>query len=55
MTMDRSYLNWGDGFSVCCWDAPSKEALEDLFKKAGTDFEKMFAVREHAVEQLVGS
>jgi len=48
MTMDRAYSNPGEGFVCCCWNAPSKDALEDLFKKAGAPFESMLEVSEFA-------
>ena len=41
MTFERSFMNWDEGVGVCCWDAPSKEALAELFEKSGTPFEKM--------------
>lgn len=47
MSMERSYLNFDEGFGLCCWNAPSKDALAALFEKAGTPFEKMIAVEEH--------
>jgi hypothetical protein len=53
MSMDRAYLNWEGGHTVCCWNAPSVEALEKLFKDAETPFERMFSVEEHASEALV--
>ncbi|MHC4601492.1 MAG: nickel-binding protein [Planctomycetota bacterium] len=55
MSMDRSYLNFDDGFGLCIWDAPSQEALGELFKKAGTPFEKMIAVQEHLAEHLTNA
>lgn len=33
--MDRAYLNAEEGLAVCCWDAPGKDKIEDLFQKAG--------------------
>ena len=53
MTMDRAYLNVDEGFGMCCWDAPSVDALKALFEKAGTPFERMLAVEEHVTEALV--
>ena len=53
MSMDRAYLNWEGGNTVCCWNAPSVEALEELFKKVGTPFAKMFAVQEEHQEALM--
>jgi hypothetical protein len=48
MTMDRAYTNSGEGFTVCCWNAPDQKALEGLFQKAGVKFTKMFPVEEMA-------
>ena len=50
MTMDRAYANKGEGFTVCCWNAPSVKDLETLFAKAGAKFAKMFPVEEMAGE-----
>ena len=46
-------MNWNEGVGVCCWEAPSREALEALFEKAGTPFDEMIAVEEHVAETLV--
>jgi hypothetical protein len=46
MTMERAYANAGEGFAVCCWNAPDQKALEELFKKAGVKFKKLFPVEE---------
>jgi len=51
--MDRAYVNMDEGMALCCWSAPSKEALEELFTKAGTAFETMTEVEEHANEAFV--
>jgi hypothetical protein len=53
LKFDRSYNNWEEGVGVCCWEAPSKEALEELFNRAGTPFERMIEVEEHVAETLV--
>jgi len=50
MTLDRAYLNTDEGLAVCCWNAPSKEAIEELFNNSGVKFEKITAVEEHAAE-----
>lgn len=46
-------MNWEEGVGVCCWKAPSKEKLEELFAQANTPFEKIVAVEEHVEETLV--
>jgi len=48
MTMDRAYSNPDEGFVCCCWNAPSRNALENLFRKAGVPFESMREVSEFA-------
>lgn len=50
MTMDRAYVNPDDGFVCCCWNAPSKEALEGLFNAARTPFQTMLPVTEFGSE-----
>jgi hypothetical protein len=46
MTMERAFVNREEGFACCCWSADSREALESLFRTAGTSFEKMIEVEE---------
>ena len=53
MHFERSFMNWDMGFGVCCWNAPSQEKLEELFKKANTPFTEMIPVEEHVEESLV--
>ncbi|MEW6744953.1 MAG: nickel-binding protein [Planctomycetota bacterium] len=48
MVFERSYVNWDEGMGVCCWNAPSKEKLTELFKKAGTPFSTIVPVEEFA-------
>ena len=45
-------MNWQDGFGACCWEAPSKEKLEALFKKNKTPSASIVAVEEHLAESL---
>ena len=52
MKFERSFINWDEGVGVCCWNAPSKEELESLFKKAEAPFEKMVPVEEHEAQSL---
>jgi hypothetical protein len=53
VVFERSFMNWEEGFGACCWTAPSREKLEEMFNKAGTPFEKMIPVEEHAEATLV--
>ncbi len=48
MTMDRSYINPQEGFACCCWEAPSRESLAELFSKAGALFDSMIQVTEYS-------
>jgi hypothetical protein len=52
LEFQRSYMNWDEGVGVCCWRAPSQDALEALFQKVGTPFESMIAVEEHVAASL---
>ena len=53
MTFERSFMNWERGLGVCCWNAPSQEKLEGLFRKAGTPFTEMIPVEEHVAGSLL--
>ena len=53
MTFERSFVNWEKGVGVCCWDAPSQEKLEALFRDAGKPFETVIPVEEHAADSLL--
>jgi hypothetical protein len=46
MKMDRAYINYDEGLACCCWEAPCKDDLKQLFIKARTPFEKMIQVEE---------
>ncbi len=48
MVFERSYLNWEEGVGICCWDAPSKEALAALFDEVGTPYVSMVEVEVYA-------
>ena len=47
MTFERSYMNWKEGFGICCWDASSRDELAQLFDKTKVPFEEMIPVEEH--------
>ena len=53
MTFERSYMNWEEGLGICCWSADSKDDLAKLFEKAGTPYDKIIPVEEHAAETLL--
>lgn len=52
MTFERSFMNWEEGVGVCCWNAPSKEKLLEMFEKTSTPYEKIVPVEEHVAESL---
>jgi hypothetical protein len=33
--MDRAYVDNMTNQAICCWTAPDKKTIEELFKKAG--------------------
>lgn len=53
MTFERSFVNWKEGFCLCCWNAPSAEALRDLFERTGVPFDRILQVEEHGSATLV--
>jgi hypothetical protein len=34
LKMDRAYIDKESGQAMCCWSAPDRTAIEELFKKA---------------------
>lgn len=32
--MDRAYIDETNGQAICCWSAPDRKSIEDLFAKA---------------------
>jgi hypothetical protein len=32
--MDKAYIDENAGQAICCWEAPDKKTLEELFTKA---------------------
>jgi hypothetical protein len=34
LKMDRAYVDETGGQAICCWSAPDRKAVEDLFTKA---------------------
>ncbi len=33
--MDNAYIDESKAQAVCCWNAPDRSSVEDLFSKAG--------------------
>lgn len=44
--MDNAYIDAAAGQAICCWDAPDRKAVEDLFSRAKLQPE---SIREVAV------
>ncbi|MBM3323815.1 hypothetical protein FJY69_10115 [candidate division WOR-3 bacterium] len=44
LTMDWAYVDNSTNQPICCWDAPDRKAIEDLFSRAGQDPESIRAV-----------
>jgi hypothetical protein len=44
--MERAFLNYKEGRAVCCWSAPSRKHIEELFKTAGAKYESISEVEE---------
>lgn len=47
LKMDRSYIDIQNSQAICCWIAPSRKAVEDLFKKAKIPTELILEVTIH--------
>lgn len=48
MVFERSFVNWSEGLGICCWSAPSKAELAQLFDEVGTPYESIVEVEEYA-------
>ncbi|MFH1862400.1 MAG: nickel-binding protein [bacterium] len=46
LKMDRAYLDAESGRVTCCWNAPDRQQVVDLFKRAGVVFETITQVEE---------
>lgn len=47
----KAYVNYEEGFACCCWDAPSKSDLRQLFMKSGAPFDRIIEVEEITPER----
>jgi len=47
LKMDRSYIDTQDNRAICCWIAPNRSAVEELFKKAKITIESIREVIIH--------
>ena len=44
--MDNAYIDENKAQAVCCWNAPDKSSVEDLFSKAGVATQEIQEVVE---------
>ena len=45
LTMEWAYVDMATNQPLCCWDAPTREAIEELFKLAEQPTETIREVR----------
>ena len=41
LKMDKAYIDETTGQAICCWSAPDKKSVEDLFAKAQVETESI--------------
>lgn len=46
LQMERAYVDSESGKTICCWDAPGRQPMVELFKRAGVVFETIAPVTE---------
>lgn len=51
--MERAYVDQETGKVSCCWTAPDRQQVADLFKKAGVVFESITMVEEATERDFV--
>ena len=45
LTMQWAYVDTATNQPLCCWSAPDRRAIEDLFRRAGQETESVRGVR----------
>ncbi len=40
-TMDWAYVDRATNQPICCWDAPDRKTVEDMFQRAGQQVESL--------------
>jgi len=45
--MERSYIDEANGQAICCWNAPDRKSVENLFSRAGVSPESIREVVEY--------
>jgi hypothetical protein len=44
LKMDWAYVDEATNQPICCWDGPDRQAVQDLFARAGQSLESIRAV-----------
>lgn len=47
LRMENAYIDEVQHQAICCWDAPNRKAVEDLFEQAGVKAERIREVVEY--------
>ena len=47
LMMDKAYVDEVQGQAICCWEAPDRKSVEDLFMKAQIQPESIREVTEY--------
>jgi hypothetical protein len=47
LMMDKAYVDEVKGQAICCWEAPDRKSVEDLFMKAQIQPESIREVTEY--------
>ncbi len=45
--MDKAYVDEENSQAICCWSAPDRKSIEELFAKAKVQVESIRAVTEY--------
>jgi hypothetical protein len=45
--MDKAYVDEENSQAICCWSAPDRKSIEDLFTKANVPVESIKSVVEY--------
>lgn len=46
--MERAYVDEAKGQAICCWNAPDRKSIEDLFSKVQIKAESIREVIEYS-------
>jgi len=45
--MEKAYIDEENSQAICCWDAPDRKSIEELFAKAHVQVESIRSVLEY--------